>query len=42
MEPQWETALHAADDIEAARLLGLCADPCIRDARFDATALGGA
>jgi ankyrin repeat protein len=46
MEQQWETALHAAaadGDIEAATmLLGLGADPGIRDTRFDATPLGWA
>jgi ankyrin repeat protein len=46
MEQQWETALHEAagtGDLDAARLLiGLGADPGIRDARFQATPLGWA
>ncbi len=46
MEQQWETALHeaaATGEVDKARLLiGLGADPDVRDARFDATPLGWA
>jgi ankyrin repeat protein len=46
MEQAWETALHAAalqGDVNLARLLlGLGADPTLKDARFDATPLGWA
>jgi ankyrin repeat protein len=46
VEQEWETALHEAagsGELEGARLLvGLGADPGIRDARFDATPLGWA
>jgi ankyrin repeat protein len=46
MEQEWETALHEAagsGEIDAARMLiGLGADPGIRDARFRATPLGWA
>lgn len=46
LEQEWETALHAAagdDELDGVRLLiGLGADPNIRDARFDATPLGWA
>jgi ankyrin repeat protein len=46
MEQAWETALHEAasrGDIDLARLLlGLGADPNIKDARFDSTPLGWA
>ena len=46
MEQEWETALHEAagsGETDAARMLvGLGADPGIRDARFDATPLGWA
>jgi ankyrin repeat protein len=46
VEQQWETALHAAagaGEIDAARMLvGLGADPGIRDGRFDSTPLGWA
>ncbi|MFJ5926973.1 hypothetical protein ACIQF6_30725 [Kitasatospora sp. NPDC092948] len=46
LEQPWETALHqaaAADDLTGAHLLiGLGADPNIRDTRFDDTPLGWA
>ncbi|HEY7143767.1 MAG TPA: hypothetical protein VH637_05920 [Streptosporangiaceae bacterium] len=46
MEQEWETALHeaaSAGEVAAARMLiGLGADPGIRDARFGATPLGWA
>ena len=46
VEQEWETALHEAagsGELDGARLLvGLGADPGIRDARFDATPLGWA
>jgi hypothetical protein len=46
VEQEWETALHhaaGAGDLDGARLLiGLGADPGIRDARFGATPLGWA
>ncbi len=46
MEQAWETALHEAaarGDVELARiLLGLGANPTIKDARFDSTPLGWA
>ena len=46
VEQQWETALHVAAGagyIDAARMLvGLGADPGIRDGRFDSTPLGWA
>lgn len=46
MEQEWETALHAAagaGEIGAARMLiGLGADPGIRDAGFHAAPLGWA
>jgi hypothetical protein len=46
LEQEWETALHeaaGAGEIDAARMLiGLGADPAVRDARFHATPLGWA
>jgi ankyrin repeat protein len=46
VEQEWETALHhaaGAGDLDGARMLiGLGADPGIRDARFGATPLGWA
>jgi ankyrin repeat protein len=46
MEQEWETALHEAalaGEVAVARMLiGLGADPSIRDARFNATPLGWA
>ena len=46
LEQQWHTALHEAasdNNLDAVRLLiGLGADPTIRDARFDSTPLGWA
>jgi ankyrin repeat protein len=45
-EEEWEAALHVAverDDVQMAQmLLGLGADPNVRDARYDATPLGWA
>jgi ankyrin repeat protein len=46
LEQEWHTALHEAasdDNVEGVRLLiGLGADPAVRDARFDSTPLGWA